>query len=106
MRAGRLALALEEFEPAPWPVSLVYAGQGLLPLKVRAFLDFASPQGTLARRNECTVQLIDAETSRQDSRDYHTTAIDVSDVRFGSKADMCAARILDLVGDTGSQLPK
>jgi len=43
MRAGRLALALEEFEPAPWPVSLVYAGQGLLPLKVRAFLDFASP---------------------------------------------------------------
>jgi hypothetical protein len=31
MRAGRLALALEEFEPAPWPVSLVYAGQGLLP---------------------------------------------------------------------------
>jgi DNA-binding transcriptional LysR family regulator len=44
MHAGRLALALEEFEPAPWPVSLVYAGQGLLPLKVRAFLDFASPR--------------------------------------------------------------
>jgi hypothetical protein len=35
---------LEEFEPAPWPVSLVYAGQGLLPLKVRAFLDFATPR--------------------------------------------------------------
>jgi DNA-binding transcriptional LysR family regulator len=44
MRAGRLALTLEEFEPAPWPVSLVYAGQGLLPLKVRAFLDFAAPR--------------------------------------------------------------
>jgi len=44
MRAGRLALVLEEFEPAPWPVSLVYAGQGLLPLKVRAFLDFAAPR--------------------------------------------------------------
>jgi DNA-binding transcriptional LysR family regulator len=44
MRLGRLALALEEFEPAPWPVSLVYAGQGLLPLKVRAFLDFAAPR--------------------------------------------------------------
>jgi DNA-binding transcriptional LysR family regulator len=43
MHAGRLVLALEEFEPAPWPVSLVYAGQGLLPLKVRAFLDFAAP---------------------------------------------------------------
>jgi DNA-binding transcriptional LysR family regulator len=44
LHAGRLALALEEFEPAPWPVSLVYAGQGLLPLKVRAFLDFAAPR--------------------------------------------------------------
>jgi DNA-binding transcriptional LysR family regulator len=44
MRLGKLALALEEFEPVPWPVSLVYAGQGLLPLKVRAFLDFAAPR--------------------------------------------------------------
>jgi DNA-binding transcriptional LysR family regulator len=44
MHAGRLTLVLEEFELAPWPVSLVYAGQGLLPLKVRAFLDFATPR--------------------------------------------------------------
>lgn len=43
-RAGTLALALEKFEPAPWPVSLVYAGQGLLPLKLRAFIDFAVPR--------------------------------------------------------------
>ena len=44
IRAGLLAVALQEFEPAPWPVSLVYAGQGLLPLKLRAFLDFAAPR--------------------------------------------------------------
>jgi hypothetical protein len=44
LRAGTLALALREFEPMPWPVSLVYAGQGLLPLKLRAFLDFAAPR--------------------------------------------------------------
>ncbi len=44
LRAGTLALALRKFEPAPWPVSLVYLGQGLLPLKVRAFLDFAAPR--------------------------------------------------------------
>jgi DNA-binding transcriptional LysR family regulator len=43
-RAGTLTVALQEFEPAPWPVSLVYAGQGLLPLKLRAFLDFAAPR--------------------------------------------------------------
>jgi DNA-binding transcriptional LysR family regulator len=42
--AGTLAIVLEEFEPPPWPVSLVYAGQGLLPLKLRAFLDFVAPR--------------------------------------------------------------
>ena len=41
---GALVLALLEFEPSAAPVSLVYAGQGLLPLKLRAFLDFASPR--------------------------------------------------------------
>jgi len=44
LRAGTLAVALQEFEPAPWPVSLVYAGQGLLPRKLRAFRDFAAPR--------------------------------------------------------------
>src|SRR5512147_1098038 len=42
MRAGTLAIALHEFEPPPWPVHLVYAGGRLLPLKLRAFLDFAA----------------------------------------------------------------
>jgi DNA-binding transcriptional LysR family regulator len=44
LAAGKLALVLEEFEPAPLPVSLVYASQGRLPLKVRALLDFAAPR--------------------------------------------------------------
>ncbi len=44
LRVGRLALALEPFEPLPAPVSLLYAGQGFLPLKLRAFLDFATPR--------------------------------------------------------------
>ena len=39
-----LALALQEFEPAPFPVSLVYSTQRRLPLKLRAFLDFAAPR--------------------------------------------------------------
>jgi DNA-binding transcriptional LysR family regulator len=42
VRAKQLVLALEDFEPAPWSVSLVYAGQRLLPLKVRVFLDYAA----------------------------------------------------------------
>ena len=42
--AGTLAVALEEFEPPPSPASLVYAGQRPLPLKLRAFLDFAAPR--------------------------------------------------------------
>lgn len=44
VRAGTLVVALETFEPPPSPVSLVYAGQLLLPLKLRAFLDFAAPR--------------------------------------------------------------
>jgi DNA-binding transcriptional LysR family regulator len=43
-RAGTLAIALAEFEPPPLPVSLVYGGGRLLPLKLRSFLDFASPR--------------------------------------------------------------
>ena len=43
-QAERLDLVLEEFEPKPSPVSLVYAGQGPLALKLRAFLDFAAPR--------------------------------------------------------------
>jgi DNA-binding transcriptional LysR family regulator len=42
--AGTLQIVLKEFEPAPMPVSLVHAGQGLLPLKMRGFLDFAVPR--------------------------------------------------------------
>jgi DNA-binding transcriptional LysR family regulator len=44
LRDGRLALVLRAFECAPTPVSLVYAGQRSLPLKVRAFIDFAAPR--------------------------------------------------------------
>jgi DNA-binding transcriptional LysR family regulator len=42
--AGALAVMLEKFEPAPSPVSLVHAGQARLPLKLRAFMDFAAPR--------------------------------------------------------------
>jgi DNA-binding transcriptional LysR family regulator len=44
LRDGALVLALEAFEPPPLPVSLVHVGQRLLPLKLRAFLDFATPR--------------------------------------------------------------
>ena len=44
VRAGSLEIVLRDFEPEPWPVSLVHSGQPLLPLKVRAFLDFATPR--------------------------------------------------------------
>jgi DNA-binding transcriptional LysR family regulator len=44
LRAGTLARVLRRFEPEPSPVSLVHAGQGRLPLKLRAFLDFAAPR--------------------------------------------------------------
>jgi DNA-binding transcriptional LysR family regulator len=42
--AGELELILEDYELQPWPINLVYAGQQLLPGKLRAFLDFATPR--------------------------------------------------------------
>lgn len=44
VRSGTLCPVLEAFEPQPWPMNLVHAGQGLLPVKLRAFLDFAAPR--------------------------------------------------------------
>jgi len=44
VRAGALTVVLTDFEPVPWPVSLLYLGGRLLPLKLRAFLDFAVPR--------------------------------------------------------------
>lgn len=44
LRDGALVRLLPAFEPEPVPVSLVYAGQGRLPMKLRAFLDHAAPR--------------------------------------------------------------
>lgn len=44
LRSGALQLALESYEPPPRPVSLLHAGGRLLPLKLRAFLDYAAPR--------------------------------------------------------------
>jgi DNA-binding transcriptional LysR family regulator len=44
LRDGALVRLLSGHEPAPVPVSLVHAGQGRLPMKSRAFLDFAAPR--------------------------------------------------------------
>ncbi|WP_149194999.1 LysR family transcriptional regulator [Luteimonas suaedae] len=43
-RGGQLQTALREFEPPAMPASLVYTGQRRLPLKLRAFLDYATPR--------------------------------------------------------------
>jgi DNA-binding transcriptional LysR family regulator len=41
---GKLQVVLSSFEPAPVPVSMIYAKQNLLPLKTRSFIDFAAPR--------------------------------------------------------------
>jgi DNA-binding transcriptional LysR family regulator len=42
LQAGQLQIILRAFEPEPLPVHLIHAGRDLLPLKTRAFLDFAA----------------------------------------------------------------
>ena len=43
-REAACAWVLRQSEPEPVPVSLAHSGQGVLPLKLRAFLDFAAPR--------------------------------------------------------------
>lgn len=51
--SGALEIVLPDFEPPPLPVSLVFMGQGPLPVKLRAFLDHARPllRDVLARHS-------------------------------------------------------
>jgi DNA-binding transcriptional LysR family regulator len=44
LRDGRLAMVLRDYEPELSPISLVYPSGRLVPLKLRAFLDFAVPR--------------------------------------------------------------
>jgi len=44
LAAGALEILLPEFEPLPWPINIVHAGQGVLPLKLRTFLDWIVPR--------------------------------------------------------------
>jgi DNA-binding transcriptional LysR family regulator len=41
---GTLRIVLKEFEPPSLPVNLLFPGNGPLPVKLRAFLDFAAPR--------------------------------------------------------------
>jgi DNA-binding transcriptional LysR family regulator len=44
LRAGKLGLVLEAYEPEPAPIHLVHVSRGQMPLKMRGFLDFAAPR--------------------------------------------------------------
>jgi DNA-binding transcriptional LysR family regulator len=44
IKAGELSIVLDQFEPAPLPVNLVYVQSRRLTGKLRAFLDFAAPR--------------------------------------------------------------
>ena len=51
---GRLKVVLQGYEEAPLPVHLLHAARGVMPLKMRVFMDFAVPRlraalGVLAR---------------------------------------------------------
>lgn len=44
VQRGALRILLEGFEPEPVPVHLVHASRGVMPLKMRCFMDFAAPR--------------------------------------------------------------
>jgi DNA-binding transcriptional LysR family regulator len=67
IRARELELLLEPYEPAVLPVNLLYSGQGRLPLKLRALLDFAAPR-LRARLTSAETALSDAARSAASNR--------------------------------------
>ena len=44
IKSGQLTPLLEDFQPPPLPVSFVYSPNRFMPVKLRAFLDFALPR--------------------------------------------------------------
>jgi DNA-binding transcriptional LysR family regulator len=44
LKSGSLVSLLDAYELSPRPVSMIYPGQRPVPLKLRAFLDFAVPR--------------------------------------------------------------
>jgi len=44
VRAGQLEIVLSDYEPAPWPVNILYTARRLVPLKIRTFIDWAAPR--------------------------------------------------------------
>jgi DNA-binding transcriptional LysR family regulator len=44
VKSGELTVLLKDFQPPPMPVSFVYSPNRFMPVKLRAFLDFALPR--------------------------------------------------------------
>ena len=44
IKSGELIPLLQDFQPPPIPVSFVYSPNRFMPVKLRAFLDFALPR--------------------------------------------------------------
>lgn len=44
MLARQLEIVLEQFEPEPWPVNILYTARRTVPLKIRTFIDWTVPR--------------------------------------------------------------
>jgi DNA-binding transcriptional LysR family regulator len=43
IKQGKLQVVLQQFEPDPLPVNILYPAQSFMPQKIRSFVDFAVP---------------------------------------------------------------
>jgi DNA-binding transcriptional LysR family regulator len=68
-RSGQLKIILENYEPPPWPVNILYTSRRLVPLKLRAFVDWAIPR-LRARLVQQDLMFASSDVERRDvSRD-------------------------------------
>jgi hypothetical protein len=83
---GAVTTVLDEFRPAPLPINLVYAADRFLPIKVRAYLDFAAPRLKRILRSS-TRQCIAARVLPAMAAQEQTCHI------FDHKCVFCAAKL-------------
>lgn len=67
VKSGELVLLLQDFQPPPRPVSFIYSPNRFLPIKLRAFLDFALPR-TRAQLSDLQKDMTSRRRPRQASK--------------------------------------
>ena len=61
---GKLRIVLQEYEPEPSPINLIYVPQGFMPLKTKSFVEFAVPRLRASLGDQAKLGALEKSTSK------------------------------------------